>query len=77
MDLRFTLTSSIGFILTNHTIGPPRPPAAYHLLTPFNISFLFHLLFHILNLEPESSSEQTSVGSHRTPDSDYLLIYIL
>ncbi len=41
-DLRFTLTSSIGFILTNHTIGHPRPPAAYHLLTPFNISFPFH-----------------------------------
>ncbi len=41
-DLRFTLTSSIGFILTNHTIGPLRPPAAYHLLTPFNISFPFH-----------------------------------
>ncbi len=32
MDLHFTLTSSIGFILTNHIIGSPQPPAAHHLL---------------------------------------------
>ncbi len=32
MDLHFTLTSSIGFIFTNHTIRPPWPLATDHLL---------------------------------------------
>ncbi len=46
-DLRFTLTSRTDFISTNHTIGLPRPPAAYHLLTPFqyfiSVSFYYFI----------------------------------
>ncbi len=53
--------------------------ASSHL--PFTYSilifhFCFILLFHILNLEPESSSEQTSVGFHWTPTQiTYSYIY--
>ncbi len=52
MDLCFTQTSSTDFTSTDHTIGPLRPPAAYHLLTPLIFHFCFILLFHILNLDP-------------------------
>ncbi len=41
---------------------------------------IFHLhfisLFHILILEPESGSEQTSARVHQTPTWIYLLLYI-
>ncbi len=77
MDLRFTLTSSIGFILNKPHY---RTSAACGCL-PFTLlhltfHFCFILLFHILNLEPESGSEQTSVGFHRTPTwITYLYMY--
>ncbi len=43
--------------------------ASGRLLFTYSISifhFRFILLFHILNLEPESGGEQTSVGFHQT-----------
>ncbi len=54
--------------------------ASSHLpFTLLHLTFHFHfiLLFHILIIEPESGSEQTSVRFHRTLTQPYILIYIL
>ncbi len=64
-----------------HLNKPHHQTAAASGRLPFTYSisifhFRFILLFHILNLEPESGSEQTSIGFHRTPTRiTYLYIY--